>query len=98
MVVDEADLLLTGGFERDVRKILQSMRAADKAKASQLICREAGVSFDHFLQLPKGLRQKALEGFSLSAATVSVHLSRTRNYNIRVNAWWVCCRRRAARL
>ena len=62
VVVDEADLLLTGSFQRDVRKILQSMREGDRLRSAEQICWDLKISTDDFFALPRHLRQRAYTG------------------------------------
>ncbi len=62
VVVDEADLLMTGGYQRDMRKILGSMREGDRAAREQAICSELGIGSGTFQGLPRHLQQQALQG------------------------------------
>ncbi len=71
MVLDEADLLLTGGFQRDVRRILDALREGDRAQRSAGVARQLGVSSDSLASLPRHLRKAAAQG---KAATVSCML------------------------
>ena len=62
MVVDEADLLLTGSFQRDLTWILGSMRDGDRSKAEERLCAELGISLEQFQQLPKNVQKQGLRG------------------------------------
>ncbi len=39
VVLDEADLLLTGGYERDAKRILGALREGDRAKQVAVMLR-----------------------------------------------------------
>jgi len=62
VVVDEADLLMTGGYQRDMRKILGSMQEGDRAGRMHSICGELGIGVGTFQGLPRHLQKQALEG------------------------------------
>ena len=62
MVLDEADLLLGGGFERDVGRILEGMKQNDKERKAQCVSQELGLSLAHFQALPRHVKAAAYEG------------------------------------
>lgn len=62
VVVDEADLLLTGGFERDVRKILEAFREGDRQQRSAAVGQRLGLAPDAVASLPRHLRRAAGQG------------------------------------
>ncbi|CAL8464060.1 g3595 [Coccomyxa elongata] len=62
VVLDEADLLLTGGFQRDMRRILDALREGDRAQRSAGVARQLGVSSDSLASLPRHLRKAAAQG------------------------------------
>ena len=66
MVLDEADLLMGGGFHRDVTKILKAMQSDDADSKASLISHDLGVSIEDFRAKPRGDRKKALQGVWLS--------------------------------
>ncbi len=72
MVLDEADLLLTGGFQRDVRRILDALREGDRAQRSSAVARQLGVSGDALAALPRHLRRAAAQGVP-AMHTCTVH-------------------------
>ncbi|KAK9808217.1 hypothetical protein WJX73_010253 [Symbiochloris irregularis] len=62
VVFDEADLLLTGGFERDAKRLLQALQDADRARLVASACRDLGLGEPQFRQLPYHIRRAAAEG------------------------------------
>ena len=70
VVVDEADLLLTGGFKRDVRMILSSMKEGDRIAAAESVCHELGMEIERFWELPRALQRTAIQGAPLSDGAV----------------------------
>jgi hypothetical protein len=62
VVLDEADLLLTGGFERDVRKILDAFREGDRQQRSAEVGHALGISQQSLAGLPRHLRKAAAQG------------------------------------
>ncbi|EIE24767.1 P-loop containing nucleoside triphosphate hydrolase protein, partial [Coccomyxa subellipsoidea C-169] len=72
VVLDEADLLLTGGFQRDVRRILDALREGDRAQRSSAVARQLGVSGDALAALPRHLRKAAAQGVP-AMHTCTVH-------------------------
>eukprot|EP00884_Botryococcus_braunii_P021838 jgi/Botrbrau1/8338/Bobra.0081s0026.1 len=62
VIVDEADELLRGGFEKDVKRIVAAFQGADKQVVARTACRELGISYETFLQLPRHIRRAAYEG------------------------------------
>lgn len=62
MVVDEADLLLGGGFAKALWQVLDVMRDGDKERRIEALCREVGTSPARFHGLPYPIRKQALDG------------------------------------
>ena len=62
MVLDEADLLLSGGFERDVQHILDGMKQSDRERQAQHVSKQLGIPLDAFQALPRHLKAAAYEG------------------------------------
>ncbi|KAK9846625.1 hypothetical protein WJX81_007883 [Elliptochloris bilobata] len=62
VVIDEADQLLTGGYERDCRRVLDALREGDRARKAGAVCAELRISPDAFQDLPRHLRRAAYEG------------------------------------
>lgn len=61
-MVDEADLLMSGGYEQDTAKILQSMKTADNVKKAEQISKALGISLEEFQTIPRLERGQALKG------------------------------------
>ena len=68
MVLDEADLLLSGGFERDVGRILDGMQQSDKARKGQVLSQELGIAPEAFQALPRHVKKAAYAGMHLLCA------------------------------
>ncbi len=62
MVVDEADLLLTGGFERDTVRLLEGLQQGDRDRHVQAACAAFGLHAAEFEALPRHQRQAAAQG------------------------------------
>ena len=62
IVLDEADLLLSGGFERDVGRVLEGMKQNDRERKAQCVSQELGLSLGHFQALPRHVKAAAYEG------------------------------------
>ncbi|KAL3143476.1 hypothetical protein ABBQ38_002284 [Trebouxia sp. C0009 RCD-2024] len=62
VVLDEADLLLGGGFERDVGRILEGMKQNDKERKAQCLSQELGMPLQDFQALPRHIKNAACEG------------------------------------
>jgi len=65
VVLDEADLLLSGGFERDVSRILDGMKQSDRERKAQCLSQELGIPLEAFQALPKHVKAAAYEGAAL---------------------------------
>lgn len=70
VVLDEADLLLSGGFERDVQRILDGMKQSDRERKAQQVSRELGIPVETFQALPRHLKAAAYEGLPRAATNV----------------------------
>ena len=64
MVLDEADLLLTGGYERDTRRILQALLDGDREQRAGAAARQFGLTDDMLQRMPRQLRKAARTGAS----------------------------------
>ena len=73
MVVDEADLLLTGGFQRDVRRVLDTMRTFDRDNAAGRACSQLGIDPTLFHGLPRHIRRAAYDGMSADASLADAY-------------------------
>ena len=62
VVFDEADMLLSGGFEAPTRHILTLLQEADRASAVASICTDLGISDQDFRSLPLLMRRTGLKG------------------------------------
>ena len=65
VVADEADQLLTGGYERDCRRVLDAFREGDRLRKAGAVCAELRISPEHFQELPRHFRRAAYEGAPL---------------------------------
>lgn len=71
VVLDEADLLLGGGFQRDVSSILTAMQSEDVRCKVELISEHLNISTDEFYAKPRLQRKQAVQGFKSS--TTKLH-------------------------
>ena len=62
VVLDEADLLLSGAYERDVQRILDGMKQSDRERKAQQVSKELGIPLGAFQALPRHLKAAAYEG------------------------------------
>lgn len=62
LILDEADLLMSGGFQRDVSNILSDMQSTDTDSRAQLLCRELDLSLQDFYNRPRKFRKRSLQG------------------------------------
>ena len=62
MVFDEADLLLSGSFQKDVQRLLQALKEADRARRIAAACTELQIDEEQFWQLPVHIRRAGAEG------------------------------------
>ena len=62
MVFDEADMLLSGGFEAPTRYILTLLQEADRASVVAGICTDLSISEQDFRSLPLLMRRTGLKG------------------------------------
>lgn len=59
VVADEADLLLAGGFVRDLSRLLEVFRLDDRARLRLALCKRFGMSEEQFLGLKFHVRRAA---------------------------------------
>ena len=64
IVLDEADLLLSGGFEQQVGKILDAMQQGDKERKAQCVSQELGIAVETFQGLQRHVKAAAYAGMS----------------------------------
>ena len=77
VVLDEADLLLSGAYERDVQRILDGMKQSARERKAQQVSKELGIPLEAFQALPRHLKAAAYEGgLSLIAAVSSLYTVR----------------------
>lgn len=62
IVLDEADLLLSGGFEQQVGKILDAMQQGDKERKAQGVSQELGIAVETFQGLQRHIKAAAYAG------------------------------------
>lgn len=62
VVFDEADLLLSGSFQKDITRIMQALQDADRARKITATSCELGVSEEQYRALPVHLRRAGIAG------------------------------------
>ena len=62
VVLDEADLLMGGGFQRDVNAVLSAMKDEDTNSKAEIISNRLDIDVDTFYSKPRGERKKVLQG------------------------------------
>ncbi len=62
VVLDEADLLLTGGYEKDTRRILQAFLEGDRQQRASAAAQRFGLTDDMLQRMPRQLRRAAQKG------------------------------------
>ncbi len=62
VVLDEADLLLTGGYERDTLRILKAFLEGDKQQRASAAAIRFGLTDDMLQRMPRQLRKAAQTG------------------------------------
>jgi superfamily II DNA/RNA helicase len=62
VVLDEADLLLTGGYEKDTQRILQSFLEGDRQQRASAAASKFGLTDDMLQRMPRQLRKAAQTG------------------------------------
>ena len=62
VVLDEADLLLTGGYEKDTRRILQAFLEGDRQQRASAAAQRFGLTDDMLQRMPRQLRRAAKKG------------------------------------
>lgn len=72
VVLDEADLLLTGGYERDTLRILKAFLEGDKQQRASAAAIRFGLTDDMLQRMPRQLRKAAQTG----AHSILTYLSR----------------------
>ena len=72
-MLDECDMLLTGGFEAPTRLILNMLKELDRARMVTAVCSDLSISEDEFRSLPLLMRRTGLAGTSVLG--LSAHAS-----------------------
>lgn len=62
MVLDEADLLLTGGYEKNMRRILQAFLDGDREQRASAAAQQFGLTDNMLQRMPRQLRKAAQMG------------------------------------
>ena len=62
VVFDEADLLLTGSFEKDVARLRQALQDSDRERKIAATCKELGIDEQQYRTLPVHIRRAGIEG------------------------------------
>ena len=62
VVLDEADLLMGGGFQRDVNAVMTAMKEEDTHSKAEVLSTCLGFDMDSFHLKPRGERKKLLQG------------------------------------
>ena len=62
VVLDEADLLMGGGFQRDVNTVMAAMKEQDMQNKAEILSTRLGINVDSFYSKPRGERKKLLQG------------------------------------
>ena len=62
VVLDEADLLLTGGYEKDTCRILQAFLEGDRQQRASAAAQRFGLTDDMLQRMPRQLRRAAKKG------------------------------------
>ena len=62
VVLDEADLLLTGGYEKDTQRILQAFLEGDRQQRASAAAERFGLTDDMLQRMPRLLRKAAQKG------------------------------------
>lgn len=62
VVFDEADLLLTGGFEKDVRRLREAFQLSDRMREIDAISLELDIDAATYQLLPVHIRKAGIEG------------------------------------
>lgn len=62
VVLDEADLLLTGGYEKDTQRILKSFLEGDRQQRASAAASKFGLTDDMLQRMPRQLRKAAQTG------------------------------------
>lgn len=62
VVLDEADLLLSGGYTKHLSIIMDLLRAGDRERAIKRVCAELGIEVEEFRELPRMMRKTAQVG------------------------------------
>ena len=62
VVLDEADLLLTGGYEKDTHRILQAFLEGDRQQRASAAAQRFGLTDDMLQRMPRQLRKAARKG------------------------------------
>ena len=67
IVLDEADLLLGGGYAKHLDLILDLLKTGDRENAARRACAELGVTVDDYWEMPRLLRKAVQSGGAKAA-------------------------------
>lgn len=67
VVLDEADLLLGGGYAKHLDIIMDSLKAGDREAAARRACAELGIPLDDYWEMPRLIRKAVQTGGAKAA-------------------------------
>jgi superfamily II DNA/RNA helicase len=67
IVLDEADLLLGGGYAKHLDLILDLLKTSDREAAARRACTEIGISIDDYWEMPRLIRKAVQSGGAKAA-------------------------------
>ena len=62
VVLDEADMLLSGAYGKKIEHVLEALRGGDRERAARRACEEVGIDLERYWELPRGVRKGAQLG------------------------------------
>lgn len=62
VVLDEADMLLSGAYGKKIEHVLEALRGGDRERAARRACEEVGIDLERYWDLPRGIRKGAQLG------------------------------------
>ena len=62
VVLDEADMLLSGAYGKKIEHVLEALRGGDRERAARRACEEVGIDLERYWDLPRGVRKGAQLG------------------------------------
>lgn len=67
VVLDEADLLLSGGYSKHLRTVMGTLRGADRERIAQRACAELGIDIEAYWDMPRHVRKAVQTGGAAAA-------------------------------